>query len=501
MRQESLRANAGTIKLRTYVPEPTPRRFHASNAFVRGIRGPVGSGKSVACCMEVLSRAFEQAPHNGVRKTRWCFVRNTFGELLTTTLKTWQEWVPPELCPVSLSAPIIGRMIQKLSDGTTVDLEIVFLSLDKDDDVKKLKSLELTGAWINEASEISPKVVFDTVTSRVGRYPGEGPMTWSGVILDSNPPSDDHWWFQLAEVEKPKDYEFFSQPPAMLPAAKKNPDDPTIWVPNDGSFGVPAAENLQNLKLGFKYYERMVGGKDAEWLKVYILGQYGTVMSGKPVFPEYKDVIHVAKAPLVPFGGLPVVIGYDFGLNPSAVFAQLTPKGQLVVLGEITSDNMGIKRFASELLRPYVLRNFAGMRLVGVGDPAGESRAQTDEVTCYEILAEEGFPAEPSITNDFIPRREAVSFFLTRLDGFLLDPGCTVLRKGFLGRYEYRKLKASGSARFTEAPAKNAYSHCQDALQYAAMFIRGAGAGGPGTSRVGRPTARSVRVASLAAWS
>jgi len=34
--------------------------FMKDNTFFRGIRGPVGSGKSVACCVEVFRRALQQ---------------------------------------------------------------------------------------------------------------------------------------------------------------------------------------------------------------------------------------------------------------------------------------------------------------------------------------------------------------------------------------------------------------------------------------------------------
>ena len=33
------------------------KAFMKDNSFFRGIRGPVGSGKSVACCIEVFRRA------------------------------------------------------------------------------------------------------------------------------------------------------------------------------------------------------------------------------------------------------------------------------------------------------------------------------------------------------------------------------------------------------------------------------------------------------------
>ena len=38
--------------------------FMKDNSFFRGVRGPVGSGKSVACCVELFRRALEQKPNN-----------------------------------------------------------------------------------------------------------------------------------------------------------------------------------------------------------------------------------------------------------------------------------------------------------------------------------------------------------------------------------------------------------------------------------------------------
>ena len=45
--------------------------FMKDSSFFRGIRGPVGSGKSVACCVEVFRRDLEQKPNKeGVRNSR-----------------------------------------------------------------------------------------------------------------------------------------------------------------------------------------------------------------------------------------------------------------------------------------------------------------------------------------------------------------------------------------------------------------------------------------------
>ena len=45
----------------SYKPEGTVlKQFMKSDDFFRGIRGPVGSGKSVACCIEIFRRALLQ---------------------------------------------------------------------------------------------------------------------------------------------------------------------------------------------------------------------------------------------------------------------------------------------------------------------------------------------------------------------------------------------------------------------------------------------------------
>ena len=70
------------------------RAFMKSDAFVRGIRGPFGSGKSTACVMEILRRAkMQRIGTDGKRRSRWAVIRNTYPELKTTTIKTWHQWV------------------------------------------------------------------------------------------------------------------------------------------------------------------------------------------------------------------------------------------------------------------------------------------------------------------------------------------------------------------------------------------------------------------------
>ena len=53
-----------------FITPPTVGRFMLDNSFVRLIMGPVGSGKSAGCFMELLRLARLQEPNDrGIRQT------------------------------------------------------------------------------------------------------------------------------------------------------------------------------------------------------------------------------------------------------------------------------------------------------------------------------------------------------------------------------------------------------------------------------------------------
>ena len=449
----------------TYVAEATAKLFHRSNAFVRGLRGPIGTGKSVTCCMEIMRRAREQEPFGGVRRSRWAAIRNSYPELKSTTIKTWQDWVPDDVAPMRWDAPITSLFTAKLPDGTRIECEMMFISLDRPADVKKLKSLDLTGVWINEASEL-PKAILDMSTGRVGRYPSKamGGASWSGIIMDTNSPDDDHWWYKIAELDKPQGYEFFAQPGALLKVGEK-------YIPN------PAAENVHNHILGYEYWLRQIPGKDAQWIKVFVLGEYGSVHDGKPVYQEYNDSLHVRE--LTPLPGVKLQIGLDFGLMPAAVIVQNDARGRLLVIDELCGEDMGISSFLEDVLIPQLMKVYPEWwdkkdeLIECFGDPAGSQRAQTDEKSCFDEVKAAKLKIRGAKSNAWLPRRGAVAWFLTKLSAgqpmFLIDPCCKVLRKGLNGGYKYRRIQVVGEERYTEEPMKNSYSHPHDALQYVAM--------------------------------
>lgn len=446
------------------------RQFLASEAFVTGIRGPVGSGKSVGCaCGKVFRHAVQQRKSpDGIRRSRWAVIRNTQPELKTTTIKTWLDWFPEDQFGKFNWAPPFTHRIRK----GEIDMEVIFIALDKPEDVKKLLSLELTGGWINEAREV-PKAVVDALTARVGRYPSEkdGGCSWSGVIMDTNAPDEDHWWpimagdvpppdwmteAEVRNLVKPVNWAFFSQPGAMRPV-KDTEGNVTAYEMN------PLRENQKGIKAA--YYQNMITGKSPNWINVYVCNQYGALLDGKPVYPQFDRQLHVASDALLPVPGLTMVVGLDFGLTPSAVFAQ-NVRGRWIVFKELVAVDMGVVRFSEILKR--TMAELGGTFSIW-GDPAGDFRVQTNEETPFRVLKQAGIQARPASSNDVALRIEAVNAPLTRLvekhPGILIDPRCTNLIKGFEGGYHYRRMQVSGE-RYEDTPFKNRFSHVHDALQY-----------------------------------
>lgn len=435
-------------------PGPVANAFHLDNSFFRGLMGPIGSGKSVSCCVEMFRRARERpVGSSGFRKSRWIAVRNTGPELETTTLKTWLDWFPESVFgKVSRKPPITHHI--KIMD---IEMEVIFLALDRDEDMKKLLSLEATGIWLNEARFIN-KSILDAATGRVGRYPSkkdkpedlpdEEWLPWYGIIADTNPPDDSHWWYQLAEEDKPNGYKFYKQPSGF----------------SEG------AENKDNLPP--RYYDIQMAGKTKEYVDVFLHGKYGFIQSGMPVYgDQFSDSMHVSENEIQIIPHTTIYAGIDFGLTPCCIFAQRTFEGQWQVFAELTTpkgETINLPQFA-RMMKSYIDTNLAGHRIVIYGDPAGGFRDQQG-MTAYDIFRNNGIIIMSAPTNAFLPRRDAVMQPLMRLingkPGFLLDRRCRVLRKGFNGQYKYRKLQVSGDAKYTPEPDKNEFSHPHDALQY-----------------------------------
>lgn len=170
--------------------------------------------------------------------------------------------------------------------------------------------------------------------------------------------------------------------------------------------------------------------------------------------------------------GLPLLRGWDFGLTPACVVAQLQGD-KLVILHEFTEVNMGIDRFTDKVL-PMCQLLFPEWRnendWIDFIDPAGFKRAETDETSCQQIMAGKGIRHIIPGPVKWDERKGAVDEWLEKWTktgpAFRINKStCPVLVRGFNGGYRYPDKVAEVEPKDLR-PIKDVHSHPHDALQY-----------------------------------
>ena len=263
----------------------------------------------------------------------------------------------------------------------------------------------------------------------------------------------------------------------------------------DGTYSPnPEAENIDHLPGGYQYYLDMIAGNSEDHINVMVMGNYGHLATGKPVYPEYNDKLHCPDTGVVPVKRLPIALGWDFGLTPSCIIGQEV-EGTLLILDELFSEDMGVRQFARDVVKPFLATKYKGFEIeFSLGDPSGGFRGEAEAKTAIGILNDQyvtnddgdlivplnmGFITEGAPTNEPTARLDAVKHFLTKLTaqgqpGYILNKSCKYLRKGKLGGYKYKKIQLSGEDRYNLKPDKNIFSHPADAEQYLALgYTRG----------------------------
>jgi hypothetical protein len=446
-------------------------------------------------------------------------------ELRSTTAVTYQQIYPSDAFGDIIWRSPATHMIQPRNSD--LEIEVNLIALDKPKDVKKLLSLELTGAFINEMREV-PRSVVTRLTERVGRFAlNERSSTWSGIWGDTNPPDADHWLYGWHHRDTPEGYSFHQQPPGVLEVRPRGsgaeivdenfPEYQSIkltsaevliwyrgkvrrvdcpieviraaerfWIVN------PWQENLVALSrvdagsnpLGARsYYGRALAGKALEEIQSYLQGVYTFVTDGRRVVPQYNGQVHgVDHLPVLP--DEPIYIGADIGggtLQPSALLFQKHPRGPLLAHREVVCFDMGIKRFG-ELVGEALVKHFPdhvakGLTGKGWGDPAGGKRDEIFETASFDWLrTQHGINLEPAPTQDPKMRIAAIAGPCERMidgkPGLLVNKrNCPMLHKGLMGAWHFKRLAVSGEDRYADKPSKNDESHICDGAGYGFLGV------------------------------
>lgn len=472
------------------------------------IWGPVGSGKSTGCCGKAMAISLQQPvdPLDGYRHARGAVIRNTGPELKSTTIKTWLRIFPEANCgPIVYSAPIT-QTVKVQPKGRFGEpgfvpgllLEVLFLALDDEGDVKKLRSMDLTWAWVNEGSEV-PLSIINMARRRVNRYPLDRPRgiqpVGACVMIDSNATDEDNELRQK-EIEAPEGWTFFHQPPAVLEVTMApggavciEPDPRYVgqlfkhgdviraagksWVVN------PQAENLSNLAIGY-YGVQQLPGSTLEQIQRDLQVKFVYVQDGRPVVPEFSMQTHVGDPVMDP--RVPLEFGGDIGktINPSFLIGQRPHPGVYVILDEIVCEDVNIPEWVEALKFRITTADYLKDAQIGslTGDPDANKRDDFGTVI-FQHLRNAHIPARPASSNDVeyrikitrSPFARMVKFGGQARPAIVIHRRCKKLIAALSGKWKLRRLQISGEARYADKPDKShPWSDVGDALGY---FIDG----------------------------
>lgn len=486
--------STAAASLMSYVG-PVAEAFVQDKRFITAIMGPFGSAKTTSCIRKVVMSALWQNPGpDGVRRVRWCCIRDTYPQLEANVMNSWFSWFPKNKNNWNGNQMLHQvRFTAVMPDGTIAPLEIemYFKAMGdrKAEDV--LKGLELTGLWMNETDTLDMSV-FLFGWPRTGRYPSakDGGCQWRGVICDFNAPDIDNWSYDfLIEQNLGLSDQQISE---LREALGPNFGIGYHRQPGGRSTN-PPPENLQNLPQG--YYQGLILGyaNKPNYLRRFVDNEFGAVFNGQPVFPEFNRDIHASSSEIAANPAYPIHGGLDGGRTPAMVLFQLID-GQMICLDEIVvydpqqkgkrgSDDQVLQRLGpkayTEMVREHLALHYPECRLGTIFyDPAIDYGEEEDDQYLLSHFRKElkGVKLRPGgkEANRLDPRLESVRRRLTAMPGgkpgMILSSRCKTLIRGFVGGYVIERVSLSnGTGRFRDKPSKNDFSHVMDALQYASL--------------------------------
>src|SRR5262249_44671932 len=179
------------------------------------------------------------------------------------------------------------------------------------DDWQRWGSVDITHYYIQEAHEIKDPNVLPTLSSRLrhpagkrnGRYYYRGLLDARGV--------DTHHWLMKDFIAKAWDYDTGKERRTTAP----NPN----WV----YMRFRTSDNRKNLPPNYEERLRDEYRGSEAWIKVFIDGEIGISVEGRPVFAGAFDRDRHVVPEIAEDLTLPMLRGWDFGYrNPAVVFMQ-----------------------------------------------------------------------------------------------------------------------------------------------------------------------------------
>lgn len=404
--------------------------------------GGVGSGKSMILCITMLIQGIL---HGG----EYVIARQFMPELKRTTYKTFLEICPKELI-IDHKIALSEVHVRSASGKPAI---FYFVGLDEPD---KLRSLNLSGFGIDEASQVSEEA-FLLLMNRLRNPTG----LRKGIIVGN--PAGHNWIY----------HRFVKQDLFKDEATKRD-------------YRLIRAPSTENVHLPDGYVQTMLQNYSEERIQREIMGSFDAFEG--MVYPEFRRDIHVVSPFKLPDNWTRVV-GIDHGYrNPTAwVWGAVDNDGNIYIYREFYQKEWLIE----EICTGHKQKNEPGvMQLMKVGDKyekitdaridpstkAARNEKNGRKYSDFDIY-QENLPSDFPLfiaNNEVSPGIDRVKTFLkpdarTGKPRLYIFSTCSNLIEE-MTKYRYRELSAAqiGRQNEKEDPYKHD-DHAVDALRYLIM--------------------------------
>lgn len=431
-------------------PTPTQYDYIMSEAYENCIVGPRGEGKSESGIMGMTVHSDRQ--DRAYRPVHWALIRDTWKNLERTTL---QNFLYPQ--PGSFGAAIRSDIKVK-DNGRELELpgrwKVWLFGIDTLGDLNKLQGMGLGGLWFEEPAPAAIEEIGGGIQEEayiLGVTSLRQTITTNHRIqVTMNYPDEDHWTWKR----------FYDH----------GNDERKL-------FRIARGENRFIKDQYRKNWESALSMRP-DLLDRLVIGRPAKVYEGEAVTPEYDAVIHRSSMVLDPMAGQVGFRFWDGGLNPTCIFAQIIPIGQMRIIDTLRGENIGMEQLIKNHVIPLMANRYVDVQhWRDIGDPAIGYRDQSDSTMTAATKIEENLFSAPGVHAIFEPgisdwqdRREALkTLFFKRVGkhepAILLSKHEGILHRALNGGWHYHKDTKGKILR--DKPVKDIHSHPGDALSHA----------------------------------
>jgi hypothetical protein len=319
-----------------YTPVPAAKLFHASPARVKLAVGGKRSSKTRTMTMDGVMLSFEFPGNIGL------LARETYGETQDAIIDPLMSILPRE---VIASEPTNLHKSLQFTNGS----RIYFRGLDEH---RKSKGLTLGWAGIDEVDAVTEEDLIQL----------DGQISLKDVrpvlMATTNPVGRDHWVYRRFVTDELPGYSYYR---------------------------FPTMDNAINLPDG--YVEHMLQTMPESWVKRYLKGEWGTIVLGERVWPEYSEKLHLYPE-LFYSPKVPVIRTWDFGNRMAVTFSQMRDQHGIDFLSEILKKHLTATQFAQGVAR-FSQENFPGATFDDYGDIAGLHTESTSGMSPIDVVQKE----------------------------------------------------------------------------------------------------------------